>query len=123
MTSKVEDPVCGMELEKEKVQKAIIIERRFKMNMIANVPQEFFGGISTFWGFTVISFFLFAILAIVLLIDRKLNRTSPQSIEGFLNVLKEKYREGEIPKKEYEDIKNEIKEPLLQIKNYMKLYK
>ena len=93
------------------------------MNMIANVPQEFFGGISTFWGFTVISFFLFAILAIVLLIDWKLNRTSPQSIEGFLNVLKEKYREGEIPKKEYEDIKNEIKEPLLQIKNYMKLYK
>lgn len=93
------------------------------MNMIANITQEFFRGMSIFWVFLVISFFLCAILAIILLIDGKLNRTSPQSIEGFLNVLKEKYREGGIPKKKYEDIRNEINEPLLQIKNYMKLYK
>ncbi len=92
------------------------------MEMIANVFSDFLGGISTVWGLAVIAFFLLAVMAIVLLAGWKVNRTSPQSIEGFLKVLKEKYQGGEIPRKEYEDIKNEIKEPLLQIKNYMKLY-
>jgi uncharacterized membrane protein len=93
------------------------------MEMIANVFRGFLEGMSSVWGLTVIAFLLLAVMAIVLVVGWKVNRTSPQSIEGFLKVLKERYHEGEIPRKEYEDIKNEIKEPLLQIKNYMKLYK
>jgi uncharacterized membrane protein len=92
------------------------------MEMIANVFRGFLGGINTFGGLAVIAFFLLAVMAIVLLVGWKVSRTSPQSIEGFLKVLKKRYQKGEIPRKEYEDIKNEIKEPLLQIKNHMKLY-
>ncbi len=93
------------------------------MEIITSVFGDFLGGMDSIWGLSVIAFFLVAALAVVLLVGWKVNRASPQSIEGFLRILKERYREGEIPKKEYEDIRNEIKEPLLQIKNYMKLYK
>ena len=93
------------------------------MEMIARVFEDFTGGLSVAGGLTAIALFLLAILALVLLIGWKVNRTSPQSIEGFLKVLEERYNEGEIPRKEYEDIKSEIKEPLRQIKNFMKIYK
>lgn len=93
------------------------------MEMITSIFTDFIEGMSIEGGLIVIALFLLAILAVVLLIGRKVNQTSPQTIEGFLKVLEERYNEGEIPRKEYEDVRNEIKEPLVQIKNFMNLYK
>lgn len=93
------------------------------MEMITSIFTDFIEGMSIERGLIVIALFLLAILAVVLLIGRKVNQTSPQTIEGFLKVLEERYNEGEIPRKEYEDVRNEIKEPLVQIKNFMNLYK
>ncbi len=93
------------------------------MEMITSVFRNFSEEMSLAGGLTIIALFLLAILAAVLLIGWKINRTSPQSIEGFLKVLEERYHEGKIPRKEYEDVKSEINEPLLQIKNFMELYK
>jgi uncharacterized membrane protein len=66
---------------------------------------------------------LFVILAIVLFIGWTVNRQKFQSIGQLPRLLKERYDKGEIPKKEYEDIKREIEKPLNQLKYYLKIYK
>ncbi|MHB1276146.1 MAG: SHOCT domain-containing protein [Candidatus Humimicrobiaceae bacterium] len=70
-------------------------------------------------------FFVAIIIGIIFLIVWLVRRASyssesiPKTNEA-IEILKERYAKGEITKKEFEDIKNEINEPLLQYKNYLR---
>jgi uncharacterized membrane protein len=66
---------------------------------------------------------LFVILAIVLFIGWIVNRQRLQNIGQLPRILKEKYDNREISKKEYEDVKREIEEPLHQLKYFLKIYR
>jgi len=70
-------------------------------------------------------FFVAIIIGIIFLIVWLVRRASypGESIpktNAAIEILKERYAMGEITKKEFEDIKNEINEPLFRYKNYLK---
>jgi len=66
--------------------------------------------------------FLLSVLAVVFLIGWKVNRED-KSIENVLRLVKAKFRQGQIPEKEYNDIKNELSKSMVEIKRYLKIYR
>lgn len=86
----------------------------------------FFGGGLGILGMILsLIFFVAIIIGIIFLIVWLVRRASysGESIRKtseVIEILKGRYAKGEITKKEYQDIKNEISEPLLQYKNYLK---
>lgn len=70
-------------------------------------------------------FFILIIIGVVMLITWALKKSNFTSVKednrkSSVEVLKERYAKGEITKKEFEDIKNEINEPLIRYKNYLR---
>ncbi len=78
---------------------------------------------TSYLGQILIDVSFIAILAIVLFIGWIINRKRIMNIEQLPLLLKERYYRGEISKREYEDIKMDIKERLDQLKYYLKIYK
>ena len=92
------------------------------MNIISNILSDFSNIIISSLGPILIVVLMVAILAIVSLIGWRVNRPGSYNVEAFLRILKVKYDGGKIPKKEYEDIKREMEEPLYRLKYYLKIY-
>lgn len=93
------------------------------MDAIANILRDFSNAISSSWGQIIVVVTLLTILAIVFLVGWWVNRPKPYRAEVFLRTLRARYERGEIPEKEYKDVKREIEEPLYQLKNYLKIYR
>lgn len=100
----------------------ILKKERIKMYTIANVLRDFSNTVISSWGPILIAVLLVLILAMVFLIGWRVNRPRSYSIGAFQKTLKARYEREEIPKKEYEDIKREIEEPLYQLNYYLKIY-
>ncbi|MFC2159417.1 hypothetical protein ACFLQS_01725 [Actinomycetota bacterium] len=66
---------------------------------------------------------LIIIFALVLSIGWIVNKQSSKNITQLPKLLKERYDNREISKKEYEDIKRDIKEPLQQLRYYFRVYR
>ncbi len=92
------------------------------MNTIVNILKDFSDTSISSLGMILIAASMLVILTIVLFLGWKVNKPKFQSAEYFLLVLKSKYDRGELPKKEYEDIKSELKESLEKLKYYLDIY-
>ena len=86
----------------------------------------FFGGGLGILGMILSFIFFVAIIIGIIFLIVWLVRRASYSGESIpktnvsIEILKERYAKGEITKKEFEDIKNEINEPLIRYKNYLR---
>ncbi|MCL5070333.1 MAG: SHOCT domain-containing protein [Actinobacteria bacterium] len=90
-----------------------------------NVIRVLFGGCGFIWMIFIFIFIVAIIIGMIMLTIWLVRRVgypfeSMSNFDKALEVLKKRYAKGEIRKKEYEDIKREINEPLLRYKNYLK---
>ena len=93
------------------------------MESILNILGDFPNAVTAYWVQIIFAVTFITILAIVLFVGWKFNRKEPYRAEEFLRSIAVRYRKGEIPRKEYEDIKREIKDPLDQLNYYLKVYR
>ena len=92
------------------------------MNTIINIIRDFSNTIMSSFGPILLLVSLLVIFAIILFIGWRVNRPRSYNVEAFLGALKASYDGGKISKKEYEDIKREMEEPLNKLKYYSKMY-
>ncbi len=92
------------------------------MDTIINSIRDFSNTIMSSLGLILLLVLLLVIFAIILFIGWRVNRQRFQYIGQLPLLLKEKYYKGEISKKEYEDIKRDIEDPIRQLKYYLKIY-
>lgn len=93
------------------------------MDTISNVLGDFSNAVNSYWLQIILVVSLLSILAIIFFIGWKINRKETYGISEFLKDLNERYKRGEIPEKEYGDIQKDFKEAVIQVKNYMEIYK
>ena len=86
------------------------------------ILKNFYDSVITTQGIIIITVLLLLILVIALLIGWNINRSKPFSLEKMLHWLNEKYDRGEIQKKEFLDVKDEVENSFNQINYYLKIY-
>ena len=92
------------------------------MNTIINILRDFSNTMMSSFGPIILLVSLLLIFVIILFVGWRVNRPRSYNIEEFLRTLKFSYNGGKITKKEYEDIKREMEEPLYKLKYYLKIY-
>lgn len=93
------------------------------MDAILNILGDFSNAVTSYWVQIILAVFLVSIIGVVFFIGWKINKKEPYGISEFLKDLNERYKRGEIPEKEYGDIQRDFKEAVIQVKNYMEIYK
>lgn len=93
------------------------------MDSITQVLKDFFSIVTASWEQIILAVLLLAILSIVFLIGWGSNRANFYKNGKILQTLRPKYVKGEISRKEYEDVRRELKESLEKIRYYSKIYR